>query len=109
MCQQVINTAANSLEALLAFRVSFLLASDMSHLQVQSFKGKKLELLGIQICPKPKKRSTNVICVQHLNLLRTVFVTLICSRHLFLKPIKLGVNIACQSKLSVRTLLERAS
>lgn len=71
MCQQVINTAANSLEVLLVFRVSFLLASDMSHLQVQSFKGKKLELLGIQMCPKQKKKEALTICVQHLNLLRT--------------------------------------
>lgn len=109
MCQQVTSTAANSLEALLAFRVSFRVASDVSHLQAQGFKGKKP--LGIQICPKPKKkkRSTNVVRVQHLNLLRTVFVTLIRSRHLVLKPIELGVNIACQSKLSVGTLLERAS
>lgn len=33
---------------------------------------------------------------------------LICSRHLLLKPIKLGVNMACQSKLSVGALLETA-
>lgn len=42
LCACVCNTAANLLEVLRAFGVSSLAASDVSHLQAQSFKGKKL-------------------------------------------------------------------